>query len=276
MGTRRMVSALVLLAGPVLAGALAGATVGAAPAAAQEDTVRLKVSGTFNAGGRAGSATVSVVKRSPGCVAVRTELAVGLPGLTPEQVLIQVGGGDRVRTLAVRSGGDGLVVSERIAPERPELCQRRSVTVRYRVTFLATAPAGRAAFVAQAYAAGGATLGADTDTARVSSRNGPASPTPSATPTPTPSSTPTPAPAGSAPPTATAGAAPSVVAGAVDADSGGGGFGLTTVAMGLGVGLVGIGAALLVLLVRRGRTPGVAGPAGPDAGTTQVLPRVPR
>jgi hypothetical protein len=56
------------------------------------------------------------------------------------------------------------------------------------------------------------------------------------------------------------------VAGPVAEESGW--FGLSTVVMIFGVVLVGVGAALIVLLVRRGRAH--------DDGATQVLPRVPR
>jgi hypothetical protein len=262
---RRMAAAGVLLVGLVGAGVL----VAGAPAAAQEDQVRLRVSSGFTAGGRAGTANLAANRRGPGCVPVRTELSIGLPGLTPEQVLVQVDAGrGQLRTVTAVSGGDGLVVAQRIVPDRAELCPRRGVAVRYRVTFLATAPAGRAAFVGEVFTADGRSLGADTDQARVASRNGPASPTRSATPTPTPTPSPTPEPTepGGAEPTPATSPVAGGVAGPVAEESGW--FGLSTVVMIFGVVLVGVGAALIVLLVRRGRAH--------DDGTTQVLPRVPR
>lgn len=253
--------ARVATVGAMLAGlVLAGVTVGAGPAVAQDDSARLRVSSSFTAGGKAGSANMSVTRRSRGCVAVRTSLAIGLAGLTPDQVLVQVNrGGGRLETLNLSSGGDGLVVTDRTEPERDELCERRSLSIRYRVTFLATAPGGRATMVAEAFTDGGAAIAAGTDSTRVSSRNGVVTPKP-VVPSPTPEATATTA-AAEAQRVAVGPPSPAVVANRPEPAGGFSALGMSV--MFFGLLLVGLGAALLVMLIRRARAErAVGGGAG--------------
>jgi len=228
----------------------------AVPASADEDSVRVRVPSSFTAGGSAGSVTVSVSKRTSGCVNVRTALGVRLPGLTADRVEVQVAVDGGWRPVTVSDGGDGLVVAQRTAPDKPELCARKSVSARYRVTFLPGAPDGRATVVAEAYTAAGSVIARDSDTARVAGRKG-ASPSPTervpelVVPTETPAAT-------EEAETATAGQPGQAEAGTTTDSS----LGVGAMVMVVGVVMVGIGTALLVLLLRRGR----ADRGGPDTG----------
>lgn len=251
-GTVRLVTAAVLLAGLATAG-LATATT--TPARAAEDAVRLRLASGFTAGGSPGSATISVAKRTEGCVSVRTALGIRLPGLRPEQVLVEAAvAGGRWQPVPVSSGGEDLVVSQRIRPERPSLCKGKNLTVRYRLQFSDAVQNGTALLVAEAYTAGDALIARDSDSARVRGGRDAAAPTlPAVAPTsapPTPEATTETEEVAAAAPTRSA---TDTVPAAAAPDDGGGMSGLTTVLIALGVGMVGIGVALMVLLIRRGR-----------------------
>lgn len=257
-GTARGVTAGVLLAGLVFSGVILGLAT-ATPALAAEDSVRLRAASSFRAGGSPGSASIAVAKRTDGCVSLRTALGIRLPGLTADQVKVEsaVSGGGW-RPVAVSSGGADLVVTERTRPERPSLCKGKSVTVRYRLTFGKAAPNGTVLLVAEAYTVDGAVVGRDSDNARVRGGRPAAAPTlPAVVPT-SAAATPeaTEEAAEVAEETEVVAAAPARAADLEPraADSGGGGFfGLGTVLLLVGVGMVGIGVALLVLLIRRNR-----------------------
>ena len=262
-GTARLATVCTLLAGLVLAGA--------APALADDDdSVRLGAPGSFTAGGSAGSITVTVTKRSKGCVSVQTALSIQLEGLSPDDVNLMVSAeGGQWRPLSVDGGGDG-VTSSRVAPEKPQLCDRKSVSVRYRLAFAAGAPAGRVTLVGEAYDADGELIERADDTSRVNGAKG--------TPTSRTSESATPQPEESTvapeiestevavvvPPTA----APGLGAGAGN----GSGGGIGSMVMVVGVGMVAIGIALLVLLLRRAR----GGRDVPDAGAGAVPGAGPR
>lgn len=245
--------------------------IGAAPAAAADDNVGIRLPTRFTAGSP-GSVTVSVAKRTSGCVTVRTALAMRLPGLAAEQVRVEVNSGDEWRRIGAAAAGDGLVVTERSVPDKAVICKRRSTSVRYRVTFLDSAPSGRVTMVAEGYSAGGGLIDRAAGTRSVVGGKG-VSPS---------SSAPSAAVAPAAKPTVEL-AAP----GGHPAEPPGSGFGVSTLVMLFGLALVGVGGALLILLLRRNRAdpdepgeyafpgsgPPPPPPVGGDADATRILPR---
>lgn len=261
-------------------GALVGVLVplAAAPAAAAREPVRVNAPGGFSAGGSPATVTVRVSRsrRDDGCVRVRTVLGLRLAGLSPEFVEVSAETADGWRPVAVSAGEAGLVVAERTAPKKPVLCPDKSTTGRYRVRLLAGAPAGRVTVIGEAYAANGGLLGRGSDSARITGRTGQPTPTERESEPVAPTEEPEPTEEAVPPSTEPATVAePSRAAG--DAD---GGLGIGTVVMVLGVVLVAMGAALLVLLIRRGRVErtelagGESTGAG-GAGPTTVLPTSP-
>jgi hypothetical protein len=270
-GAVRLATVCTLLAGLVAAGA--------APALADDDSVKLGAPDSFTAGGSAGSISVGVTKGSEDCVSVRTTLAIRLPGLTANQVNLQVAANGDWQPLAVSDAGGGLVTSGRVAPEKPRLCERKSVSVRYRLSFVAGTPGGSATIVAEAYTADGDLIERDAETLRVNGARG-ATPTPtrsSTSPTPNPSAEVTVAP--EAEPSDAAVVAvptsqPGLGAGNGNGNGSGGG-GIGSMVMVVGVAMVAIGIALLVLLLRRTRggpaEPAAAG-GGPGAGPFPPFP----
>jgi hypothetical protein len=253
MGVRRGAARLAAVL-TVLGGLLAFV---AAPAAADDDDkVSVRLPSSFAAGGSAGSVTLAVTKRSKGCVSITTGLRMRMAGLSPDQVQVQVAMRGQWQGLALSGGEGGLVVAGPTAPEKPELCERKGISVRYRVTLLPQVPAGTLTVVGEANAAGGPAIERGTDTARVIASKLSASASKTPTPAPTVEET-----VAAAPPVTPA-ATPTVVAGSAASDQGGGGFGAGSAAMLVGVGMVGIGIALLVVLLRRGRGGRDKSPAG--------------
>jgi len=255
----------------VAAAALAAIGIGAAsvPAYAADDRVSVRASRSFNPGGDGGSVTVSVNKRTKGCVAVRVVLGIQLAGLEANQVRVVAGGQD----VGV-SGGGGGVATGQVAPERQRLCERQTATVRYRVAFAEGVAGGTVTFVGEATTAGGDLIGRDATESRVNAPKESKSPTPkpsktSKSPTPEPRTS-TVAPFDNAAQSPAAFAAPP----AQDGDGGSGLSGFDAVVMLGGLVLVGLGAAMLFFLIRRAR----ADRAGPDPADapTAVLPAVRR
>ncbi|MGI5145315.1 hypothetical protein ACQEVC_02760 [Plantactinospora sp. CA-294935] len=235
-------------------GLLVGTTVSlaAAPAVAEGESVRVRAPNSISAGGSPGSVTVNVSMRSGGCVSVRTVLAVHLPGLTADRVEVRVAADGGWRPVSVSDAASGLVVTDRTAPDKPDLCARKSVSSRYRVNLAGGTPAGRVTLLAEAYTAGGRLLGRDTDSARMTGRTGKA-PDSARTPAlviPSATAQATEEPAAEA--TQDVPAALPTQPVAAD-ESGGSSLGLGGMVMVVGVVMVGIGIALMVLLIRRGR-----------------------
>ncbi|MFI6759044.1 hypothetical protein ACIBF5_07860 [Micromonospora sp. NPDC050417] len=263
-GAARLATVCALLAGLVVAGA--------APALADdEDSVRISTSSSFTAGGSPGSVTVTVSKRSKGCVSVRTSVALQMAGLSASDVGLVVAQGGDWQPVSV--SGEGTLHSGRTAPERPELCERKSVTVRYRLVLAAAVPAGRVTIVGEAYTAGGDLIKQDAETRKVNGAKGTPTPTPtrtrSASPSPTPEET---TEAAEPEPTETdVVVSPTEFGLGGGAGSGGGGIG--GMVMVVGVGMVAIGIALLVLLLRRAR--GGREEPGGGGGGLGVTPRPP-
>ncbi|MEQ4306034.1 hypothetical protein ABNF97_32385 [Plantactinospora sp. B6F1] len=247
MSVRRVATwlgAVCLLVGPTVA-------LAAAPAVAEGESVRVRAPKSISAGGSAGSVTVNVSMRSGGCVNVRTVLGVHLPGLTADQVELRVAADGDWRRVPVSDAANGIVVGERTTPDKAELCAKKSVSSRYRVSLAEGVPGGRVTLLAEAYGAGGRLLGRGTDSARVTGRTGdrpespdrtPALVIPSATVQATEEPVVEATQAAAAPPTRP-----------VAADSSDGSLGLGGLVMVVGVVMVGIGIALIVLLIRRGR-----------------------
>ncbi|MFC4148214.1 hypothetical protein ACFO0M_18330 [Micromonospora mangrovi] len=273
MSVRRRVARLATVS--VLLGGLV--VVGASPALADGDRVEVRAAGSFTAGGAPGGVAVEVRKRTDGCVLLRTALGLRLDGVRPDQVQVQVNVAGQWFPVGV-SGGGGTVNSARTSPANPALCKGKSITVRYRVAFVAGAPGGRLTVVGEATNAVGRVLGRNAVASRVvgAEKTASASPTPSRKPSPTPTPTPSASAVATEPPSAadTASAVAAVldpatgssVAAANDTSGG-------SPIMWFGIALVLVGVALIVLLVRRNRTDKVDDHA---AGYPEVpLPRNP-
>ncbi|WBB72709.1 hypothetical protein O7602_23855 [Micromonospora sp. WMMD1128] len=240
----------------------------ASPAMAEGDRVSLRSAGKFTAGGSAGAVTIGVRKRTEGCVLLRTALGLRLDGLRADQVRVEVATGGRWVAVSV-AGGGGAVSTAQVAPVDRPLCKGRSANVRYRVTFLAGAIGGRLELAGEASAANGQVLGRAGGSARLVGAKRPPSPSPSPTRKPTPSaaaSTPAET-AGTSAVVAAVGPATDATDAAADESSFGG-----SLIMWFGIALVVVGAALIVLLVRRSRADRTDG--GPAADESPVpLPR---
>ncbi|MER7168402.1 hypothetical protein ABT336_20335 [Micromonospora sp. NPDC000207] len=249
MSVRRHV-VRVVAASAVLGGLL---VVGASPAYADEDSVRVRSTNGFSAGGSPGSVTVEVRKRSEGCVRVRTALGLQLDGLRADQVRMEVDA-DGGRAPVGVTGTDGSVGSGFVAPKRPVLCEGKKVQVRYRISFEAGAPAGRVAVFAQVSTAQGESFGQDATTSRVGGRLA-SSPGPAPTVTRSPVTSPSPSAEATREPTeapvTTAGAG--LVPVAAEQPSAAPTSGSLSPILYFGVALVVLGLGLIVLLIRRSR-----------------------
>ncbi|RZU73419.1 hypothetical protein EV384_1822 [Micromonospora kangleipakensis] len=239
-------------------GALLGGlvTVGASPAFAEGDRVEVRSADRFTVGGSPGTVAVEVRKRTDGCVLLRTGLGLRLDGIQADQVQVQANIGGQWQAVGV-GGGGGTVATARTSPANPTLCKGKSITVRYRVAFLAGAPGGRLTVVGEATNAVGRLLGRASDSSRVVGAAAAApSPTPSRKPSPSPSPTPSAEP--TEPPSAAAAALDPAAGQSSAADNSSGGSPI----MFFGIALVLVGIALIVLLVRRNRAEQVDQPAG--------------
>ncbi|GAB2961741.1 hypothetical protein GCM10027280_58270 [Micromonospora polyrhachis] len=258
MLVRRVGARLAVVAG--LSAGLLG--LGTAPALAADDRVKVSVSSSIVAGSSAGAANVSMSRREDGCVDVRIGLSIKLSGLEADQVRVAIAVDGDWQLVGVSGGGDGLVAVTPTAPAKPRLCKGKSASLRFRLAFLPGAPAGRATVVAEAYDEDGSVLGRDSDTTKVVST---ATSSPTRTPSASPTSTPPPVEspdAGS--PDAEAPTTQPALASASKEDDGGS-FGVGAVVMILGVAMVGIGVALLVVLLRRrGREASATDPTAPS------------
>ncbi|KAB1139413.1 hypothetical protein F6X68_23715, partial [Micromonospora sp. AMSO12t] len=222
---------------------------GATPALAAGDSVRVRSAGSFTAGGSAGSVSIEVRKRSDGCVLLRTALGLRLAGLRADQVSAQVNVGGRWFPVPL-SGARGSAATSATSPLKPRLCKGKSITVRYRVAFAAEVPGGRLAVSGAASDALGRALGRGAVASRVVGARATPSPTPkpSKKPSPTPSAVATEVRAGAADPSLAAGQGAGAVSNAAEEESSGG-----SVVMFFGIAMVAVGILLIVLLFRRSR-----------------------
>ncbi|WP_444950013.1 hypothetical protein [Micromonospora ureilytica] len=246
MTVRRRVARLAAVCG--LAGGLV--MLGASPALADEDSVRVGAASSFAAGGSAQGVNVAVRKRTDGCVLLRTALGFRLEGLQPSQVKVEVNAGGRWFPVAV-GGGAGNVSTAQTSPSKPTLCKGKGITVRYRVAFAEGAPGGRLVVTGAGLSAAGQRLGQASDAARLTGARVTPSPTPSRSKSPTPSPSPTAAATvdEAVNPAALGGvsAAPNTTATAAESSGGG------SPVMYFGIVLVAVGLLLIVLLFRRSR-----------------------
>ncbi|MFI6779902.1 hypothetical protein [Micromonospora sp. NPDC050276] len=244
MTVRRRVARLAAVCG--LAGGLV--MLGASPALADEDSVRVGAASSFAAGGSAQGVNVAVRKRTDGCVLLRTALGFQLENLQPNQVAVEVNAGGRWFPVAV-SGGAGNVSTAQTSPSKPTLCKGKSITVRYRVAFATDTPAGRLIVTGAGLRADGHLLGRASDAARLTGARVTPSPTPSKKPTPTPSPTEAATVDEAVNPAALGVASNPPDTTATAAESSGGG----SPVMFFGIVLVAVGLLLIVLLFRRSR-----------------------
>jgi hypothetical protein len=252
----RLAAVLAAAAGLLLAGATA--------ALADSYSVDLGLPSGFRTGGSAGAVSVKITKGEDGCVNARWAVTLELPGLSADQIHVERSLDGSWRRVNAQAVGDGTVAWGAEGP----LCKGRAINARYRVAFLAPAPIGRATFTARAWAAGHR-IGSDSGTRKVvAGRN--ASPSPS--PSETRSESPTPAADESA--GAAGGPAGPTRPAAGGTDAGGFLSGVSLIIMIFGVLMVGIGGALLVLVVRKMRAETEFDAPPGDPATTMVLPRV--
>ncbi|GIF77596.1 hypothetical protein [Asanoa siamensis] len=265
-GGRR--AAAVLAIGVGLVGAIGvGLVVSAGPASAADERIDLRATRTFTPGGAPGSASVSVTRRDRGCITVRTGLGIRLAnGMSPDQVRVETLTRGQWRSVIVAGAGNGAVVTERTAPDRSTICDRQTTAGRYRVSFAKGTPGGSVTLTGQVFNGRGELLGSESASARVNGVR--------ATPTRTPSRTKSP----TAKPVATVDPetvvpfddpAKSPVALGVPTphDSGDSGFlGMSGLVMVGGLVLVGVGAGLIVFLVRQLRADRAGKGAAPDTG----------
>ncbi|NED53369.1 hypothetical protein G3I24_21020 [Micromonospora aurantiaca] len=245
-----------------MVGALLGGLIAvpASPASARDDRVGLRSAKSFTAGGPPGTVAVEVRKRTDGCVQLRTAVGLRLEGLRADQVRVQVA--SEGRWVPVQVSGDGAVATAAVAPVDRPLCKGKGVTVRYRLSFLAGAVGGRLELAAEASAANGDVLGRAGGSARLVGAPRTPSPSPSRKPSPTPSASETTAAEVTGTSPVAAAVAPATAA-ADDSSFGG------SMIMWFGIGLVLVGAALIVLLLRRNRADRTGG------GSSADLPPVP-
>ncbi|MEV4655483.1 hypothetical protein [Micromonospora sp. NPDC049301] len=241
MTVRRRAARLATVCG--LVGGLV--MLGASPALADGDSVRVGAASSFAAGGSPQGVNIAVRKRSDGCVLLRTALGLRLSGVQADQVTVQVNAGGHWFPVPL-SGGDGSVVTGQTSPAKPTLCKGKGITVRYRVAFAAGAPAGRLAVTGVALSAAGQELGRGSDSSKVTSRvSASPTPTPSKKPSPTPSVTTEAVPVNEAA-LGDASTAPDTTATAAESSGG-------SPIMFFGIAMVAVGLLLIVLLFRRSR-----------------------
>ncbi|MEU7798049.1 hypothetical protein AB0J14_19800 [Micromonospora arborensis] len=244
MTVRRRAAQLAAVCG--LVGGLV--MLGASPALADDDSVRVGAASSFAAGGSAQGVNVAVRKRTDGCVLLRTALGLRLRGLQADQVNVEVNAGGHWLPVGV-SGGGGSVTTAQTSPTKPTLCKGKGITVRYRVAFAAGAPGGGLVVTGAGVSMAGQELGRGSDTAKVTGARVTPSPTPSKKATPTPSPTEVATADEVVTPAALGGASAAPDTSAAAAESSGG----KSPVMIFGVVLVAIGLLLIVLLFRRSR-----------------------
>ncbi|MEV1146359.1 hypothetical protein, partial [Micromonospora sp. NPDC049799] len=249
----RLAAVCALVAGSV--------TLGASPALAEDDSVRMRAAGSYTAGGSPEGASLEVRKRSDGCVLLRTALSLRLDGLRADQVAVQVNYGGRWFPVPLSDAGGG-VATAATAPPNPRLCKDKSVTVRYRLAFAASVSGGRLTVGGEATGALGQVLGRGSDTSRVEGGRASATPTPSKKPSPTPSAVATvPVTDEDTPVAALAEPAGGATRNVAQESSG------ASPILFFGLAMVAVGIVLIVLLVRRFREDRAQAKDSRSAGT---------
>lgn len=261
----RRIARLVVLVVVLLAGVL----VGAAPAAAADDELRLKMPRSFTAGGDPEEVTLEVERREDGCVSVSMLLEVELGGSGDGAAQVAIRADGQWRPVRLSRTGAGRYVTEPVAPDDPRVCpEDPRASVLLLVGLDAAVTADEVKLVGHAYTEAGELMDATDESRDVRRGRGDRSPSASPSPSPSPSESSDPASqlrTESAPAPSTV---PAVAAGAPDDGSA---FG--PVATAFGLGLVGLGVGLLIFVIRRNRQHHDDDPPG---GHTMVLPRIGR
>ncbi|GAB7040254.1 hypothetical protein JCM9533A_41040 [Catenuloplanes niger JCM 9533] len=253
----------------MVAGLLGAVTLGVAPAYADE--VSVGAPGSFTAGSGPQNVDIRLRREDDGCIRARAQLRIRADDLSPDQVVVAVNSGGQTVQVQLSAQDDGDYVTQLVQPAEAEMCERRNrqQTVRFRVAFGPNAPNGEVRFEGFMLDENDNRLADGADEAQI--RGGEAKPSP--TPSRSPSKSPSPSPSAEEEKDEEPAAAPTFespppdLAGPVSLDANDGLFGGLGVPIAIGVVMVGVGVALIVLLVRRNRAEddggAFAGPGGP-------------
>ncbi|GAB7048279.1 hypothetical protein JCM9534A_34050 [Catenuloplanes indicus JCM 9534] len=239
----------------MVAGLLGAVTLGVAPAYADE--VAVSAPSSFTAGNGPQNVDIRLRREDDGCIRARAQLRIRADDLSPDQVVVAVNSGGQTVQVQLSAQADGDYVTQLVQPAEAEMCERRNrqQTVRFRVAFGPNAPNGEVRFEGFMLDENDNRLADGDDEAQI--RGGEPAPKPS--PSKSPSKSPSPSPTPEEEKTEEAAAAPTFEslppdpAGPVSLKSNDSLFGGLGVPIAIGVVMVGVGVALIVLLVRRNR-----------------------
>jgi hypothetical protein len=244
----------------ITAGLVGAVTLGVAPAYADE--VELGAPGSFTAGSGPQNVNLRMRREDDGCIRARAQLRIRADDLNADQVAVGVSSGGQVVQVQLQAQGDGDFVTQLVQPANAEMCERRNrqQTVQFKVAFGPNAPDAEVRFTGLMFDEQGNQLAQEDDGSRIRGGEAAPSPTPSRTPSKSPSPSPTPEEEETEEVVAetTFASLPPDDAGPVSLASDGAFNGLG-VPIAIGVVMVGVGVALIVLLIRRNR----ADPEGP-------------
>ncbi|MFI5839944.1 hypothetical protein ACIA8K_09560 [Catenuloplanes sp. NPDC051500] len=274
MLVRRWVARALMAA---TAGLIGAVTLGAAPAYADE--VDLNAPGSFTAGSGPQNVDLRMRREDDGCVRARAQLRIQADDLSPDQVAVGVSSGGKVVQVQLQADGDGSFVTQLVQPSNAEMCDRRNrqQTVQFKVAFGPNAPNNELKFTGFMFDEQGNRLAEEQDGSRIRGGQAAPSPTPSRTPSKSPSPSPSPEESEEEKepiPETTFASLPPDNTGPISLSANDGPFNGLGVPIAIGVVMVGVGAALIVLLIRRNRdetggpTPAGAfgGPPPPSGG----------
>jgi hypothetical protein len=268
----------------VTAGVIGAVTLGVAPAYADE--VDLNAPGSFTAGSGPQNVDLRMRREDDGCVRARAQLRIQADDLGADQVAVGVTSGGKVVQVQLQADGDGGFVTQLVQPSNAEMCERRNrqQTVQFKVAFGPNAPNDEVQFVGFMFDEQGNRLAEEQDGSRIRGGQAAPSPTPSRTPSKSPSPSPTPEEEETEEVVAetTFASLPPDDTGPISLSANDGPFNGLGVPIVIGVIMVGVGAALIVLLIRRNRAEtegplpagGFSGPppAGGDGGGSLYRP----
>ena len=141
--------------GAALAGLAGGVVLAASPAHADPGQVDLRISDELAADDVPREATLRVTRTDDGCVRVQTLMTVQMTGLERDEIEIAVDENGVWIPLNTVQLTEDAVASVPVVPVNAQVCENQRIQVRYRVTFLRTAPDGRVAFIGEAFSAAG-------------------------------------------------------------------------------------------------------------------------
>ncbi|MDR7279176.1 hypothetical protein [Catenuloplanes atrovinosus] len=269
----------------VTVGLLGAVVLGAAPAYADE--VAVSAPSSFNAGSGPQNVDIRMRREDDGCVRARAQLRIRADDLSADQVAVGVSSGGQLIQVQLSAQGDGDFVTQLVQPAEAQMCERqnRQQTVRFQVAFGPNAPNGEVRFEGFMLDEQGERLADGDDEARIRGGADEPSPTPSRTPSKSPSPSPTPEEEKTEEPAAAEtsfASLPPDDQGPVSLSANDGPFNGLGVPIAIGVVMVGVGVALIVLLIRRNRgeedgalaaDPGGSWPPGGGGGVYGAGPR---